>query len=78
MDGGVFEHAYAMITEDTEKYSSAYARNYKKWDNIANRSEFGHELSGQDAQCKNHKEAAEHLLSWLQSRVEFLNKHWHK
>jgi len=77
-DEGVFERAYTMITEDTEKYSAAFERNYAKWNNIANRSEFGQELSRQSAECKNHKEAAEHLLNWLKTRVEFLNGHWHK
>ena len=77
-DSGVFERAYTMITEDTDKYSAAFERNYAKWNNIADRSEFGHELSWQAAQCSNQKEAAEHLLSWLKTRVEFLNGHWHE
>jgi len=77
-DSGVFERAYAMITEDTEKYSAAFERNYAKWNNIADRSEFGHELSWQAAQCSNQKEAAEHLLKWIKTRVEFLNEHWHE
>ena len=77
-DSGVFERAYAMITEDTEKYSGAFDRNYAKWNNISNRSEFGHELSSKAVQCKNHKEASAQLLEWLKARVEFLNKYWHK
>lgn len=77
-DSGVFERAYTMITEDAEKYSAAFERNYAKWNNIENRSEFGHELSWQAAQCRNQKEAAEQLQNWLKTRVEFLNEHWHK
>ena len=67
-----------MITEDADKYSDAFKRSYAKWNNIADRSEFGHELSAQAAQCRNQKEASEHLLRWLKTRVEFLNEYWHK
>lgn len=77
-DSGVFERVYSMIKEDTKEYHAAFERNYAKWNNISNRSEFGQELSRQSAECKNHKEAAEHLLEWLKTRVEFLNEHWHE
>lgn len=75
-DSGVFERAYAMIEEDTLKYSAAFERNYAKWNNIAVRIDFDKELSYQALQCKNHAEAAAHLLQWLKARVEFLNEAW--
>jgi hypothetical protein len=77
-DGGVFERAYAMIEEDMTQYSAAFERNYAKWNNIAVRIDFDKELSAQALQCRNQKEAAEHLLQWLKARVEFLNEYWHK
>lgn len=77
-DGGVFERAYAMIEEDMTQYSAAFERNYAKWNNIAVRIDFDKELSTQALQCRNQKEAAEHLLQWLKARVEFLNEYWHK
>jgi len=77
-DDGVFERAYTMITEDTENYKAAFDRNYAKWNNIINRSEFGQELSLLASRCHTHKQASEHLLEWLTTRVEFLNEHWHK
>ena len=75
---GVFERAYMMIEEDTKQYSAAFERNYKKWNNIANREGFGTELSPQSFACTNHTEASAHLLGWLQTRVEFLQEHFGK
>ena len=76
-DSGVFDRVYAMIESDQSLYSEAFDRNYDKWDNINNRSSFGQELSPQAAACYSHREASEHLLEWLQSRVDFLNEYWH-
>ena len=75
---GVFDRAFVMIEEDAKQYKDAFARNYKKWNNIENREGFGTELSPQSFDCKNHEEAAAHLLEWLKARVEFLNGHWGK
>lgn len=77
-DDGVFERAYAMIDSDAETYEAAFERNYSTWNNINDRSAFGHELSAQAAACKTHKQAAGHLRKWLAIRVEFLNQYWHK
>lgn len=77
-DSGVFERAYTMITEDTERYSEAFARNYEKWNNLSDKSAFASELSTKSAQCQTHAEASEYLLEWLKSRVEFLNEYWHE
>jgi len=76
-DSGSFDRVYAMIESDQKAYSKAFDRNYQKWDNINNRSSFGQELSPQAAACHSQQEAADHLLEWLQSRVEFLNEYWH-
>ncbi len=77
-DSGVFERAYTMIIEDTEQYSEAFARNYAKWNNIADKSAFSNELSAKSAGCQTHAEASAYLLEWLKSRVEFLNGYWHE
>ena len=76
-DSGVFDRVYAMIESDQSLYSEAFDRNYKKWDNINNRSAFEQELSWRSAACHTQQEAADFLLEWLQSRVEFLNEYWH-
>lgn len=77
-NSGVFERAYAMITEDTEQYSEAFDRNYAKWNNISDKSAFANELSTKSAGCQTHAEASAYLLEWLKSRVEFLNGYWHE
>ncbi|MBQ8799635.1 MAG: CotH kinase family protein [Lachnospiraceae bacterium] len=76
-DSGVFERAAAMITEDTDRCSEAFLRNYDKWNNIINNGPFVNELSPKAAACKTQKEAADFLLTWFQSRVDFLNGQWH-
>lgn len=77
-DAGVFEHAFSMITEDKNRCQDAFIRNYNKWNNIINNEPFAKELSAPAAACKTQAEAADFLLEWLQSRVEFLNGQWHK
>ena len=77
-DAGVFERAFAMIAEDKVSGQEAFARNYERWNNIINNHAFASELSAPAAACKTQEEAADFLLEWLQSRVEFLNAQWHK
>ncbi|MBR4086046.1 MAG: CotH kinase family protein [Lachnospiraceae bacterium] len=77
-DTGVFERAFAMIAEDKTRCQAAFTRNYKKWNNIINNAPFVNELSVPAAACTNQEEAADFLLEWLQSRVEFLNNEWHE
>lgn len=74
-DSGVFERAYSMIDSDTEQYQEAFTRNYQRWNNIIDNSEFAGELSRNAAKCKTHSEATEYLSEWLQSRVEFMNEY---
>lgn len=76
-DDGVFERACQMIVDDAENLSDAFDRNYQKWDNI-NHESFVNELSRPSQNCTTHKEAAEYLKNWLNSRVKFMNEHWHK
>ena len=75
-NSGVFDDIYSMIENDTEKYSDAIERNYRKWNNI-NSSDISSELVKSAADCKNQKEAAEYLEKWLKKRVEFLNNYWY-
>ncbi len=76
-DSGIFTRAYAMIESDRNQYQNAFLRNYDKWDNIRNNHAFVMELSYRAAGCKTQAEAADFLLEWIQSRVEFLNEQWH-
>ncbi len=76
-DAGVFDRAYAMIEADTAQYEDAFDRNYLRWDNILH-NEAASELSAGAARCRTQGEAADYLLGWLQTRVEFLNEYWHQ
>ena len=77
-DSGVFERAYTLIETAQTRYTQAFTRNYEKWNNIINNYSFVAELSAQAAACRTQGEAADYLLEWLQSRVEFLNEQWHQ
>lgn len=77
-DNGVFSNAAAEIREDSDRYQPAFERNIKRWgENFLNDS-VADELSDGSAKCKNEKESAEYLASWIETRVEFLNDYWHK
>jgi len=76
-DDGVFSQALTMIAEDTDRCQAAFLRNYEKWDNIVQNYAFVNELSYEAARCRTQQEAAEFLARWFESRVDFLNSHWH-
>lgn len=77
-DDDVFDRALQMITTDAENCKTAFANNYKKWDNIINNGSFASELSAKAAACKNETEAIAYLYEWLEARVNFLNEQWHR
>lgn len=76
-DEGVFERTCKLIEDDTSKYQDEFIKNYDKWNNIKNNSDFVNELSEPAKKCKTQLEAAQFLLSWLTSRINFLNEQWH-
>ncbi len=76
-DNGVFSRALTMIAEDTDRCQNAFLRNYDKWDNIIQNYAFVNELSSEAARCRTQQEAADFLARWFESRVDFLNEHWH-
>ena len=76
-DSGIFDRTFNMITDDSAKYEAAFKRNYDKWNNIRENAAAS-EWSKKAAACKDQKQAADFLRSWLESRVEFLNGEWHK
>ena len=77
-DDDVFDRALQMITTDAENCKTAFANNYKKWNNIINNSSFATELSAKAAACTNETEAIAYLYEWLEARVNFLNEQWHR
>lgn len=77
-DSGIFNKVTTVIENDSSRYKSAFEKNYKKWNNIKNNKEFAQELSKEAAKCKTESEAANYLVKWLKSRIEFLNSQWHK
>lgn len=76
-NSGAFDRAYEMIASETERFESAFTRNYDRWDNIRNNGA-RNELSPAAGACSTQKQAADYLKSWLESRVNFLDSQWHK
>jgi hypothetical protein len=76
-DNGVFERTCKLISDDSTNLTNDFEKNYQKWNNIKNNSDFVNELSEPAKKCKTEKEAADFLLDWLNSRIEFLNEQWH-
>ena len=76
-DDGVFERTCKIISDDSTKLQNDFEKNYKKWNNIIYNDDFVNELSAPAKKCKNEKEAADFLLKWLNSRIDFLNEQWH-
>ena len=77
-DSGVFSRMEEMVLSDTETYSSAFERNYQRWNNLADKSAFVNELTKKSAHCLTHQQAAEYLAEWIGLRVDFLNDYWHE
>lgn len=76
-DSGAFERAYGMIASESDKYETAFTKNYEKWNNIRQNDAIN-ELSAGAAACATQKQAADYLKNWLEARVSFLNSEWHK
>lgn len=77
-DSGVFSCVTEMLESDAESHKKTFAKNYQRWNNLINNSEFAGELSYGAAKCKTHAEAAEYLESWFKARVDFMNDYWHE
>lgn len=77
-DSGVFSRMEEMVLSDTETYSSAFERNYQRWNNLADKSSFVNELTKKSAHCLTHQQAAEYLAEWIGLRVDSLNDYWHE
>ncbi|MDO4863651.1 MAG: CotH kinase family protein [Ruminococcus sp.] len=77
-DSGVFERTYQLIENDKTTLENDFAKNYQKWDNIRHNEAFVNELSSPARRCKTEAEAADFLLEWLRSRVDFLNSELHE
>ena len=77
-ESGVFSETVNMIRSYPETYSDAFDMNYKRWNNLADNSEFAGELTKKAAACNTHKEAADYLADWLEARVAFLDSQWHE
>ena len=76
-NSGALTDVCDMIKSDTEEYSEAFKRNYKRWNNIIKNDSFVAELSKRAKKCRTHSDASEYLYDWLTKRVEYLNEHWH-
>lgn len=76
-DGGVFSRGISSAADITERFSDAFARNEKRWGVTTKNSSVTGELSPDAAKCGSQKEAAEFLETWLTTRVDFMNSHWH-
>ena len=76
-DSLVFDRVFEMIEKDTSQYSEAFDRNYKRWNNLIDKSAFQDELTAKSKAVKTHGEASMLLSQWLKTRVEFLNSKFH-
>jgi hypothetical protein len=76
-NSGALTDVCDMIKSDTEEYSEAFKRNYKRWNNIIKNDSFVAELSMKAKKCRTHSDASEYLYDWLTKRVEYLNEHGH-
>lgn len=76
-DSGTFERTCNLIVKDSTELQDEFNKNYSKWNNIKNNEDYVNELSAPAKKCKTQLEAAEFLLSWLNSRIAFLNEQWH-
>ena len=77
-DNGVFDRTYELIETNKSSYENDFKKNYKKWNNIIENDYYVNELSSPARKCKNEAEAADFLLKWLKSRVDFLNSEFHE
>ncbi|MBR5682135.1 MAG: CotH kinase family protein [Ruminococcus sp.] len=77
-DNGVFARVCQMVESDKEVLEEEFEDNYKKWKNNYDKDLFIMELSPAEVNIHSEKESAEHLLEWLQKRIDFLNSQWHK
>ena len=76
-DRGVFTDTIEMIRSDSSKYKAAFTKNYKRWNNMANKAPLDYELNREAFACKSEAESAEQLAHWLERRIDFLNGVWH-
>jgi len=77
-DRGVFTETIESVRSDSQKYKSAFTKNYKRWSNMRDKSPIDYELNRQAYACKNEEESAEQLATWLERRIKFMNEVWHK
>ena len=66
----------AQIDEVSTKYTTNFANNYKRWNNIGNNGSIGNELNSKAAACRTQKEAADYLKDWLVKRFQALDSLW--
>jgi len=77
-ESGIFKNVANSIRSESSSYAEAFDRNYAKWNNIIENSQFANELSPGAKKCKTQKEAANYLADWLEKRVDNINSNWHK
>ncbi|OUM58970.1 hypothetical protein PIROE2DRAFT_64071 [Piromyces sp. E2] len=77
-DNGVFRRAIEMIHSDAQTYEEAFARNTERWDDDVRREIIGYEIIDREKQCITEADSAAYISEWIEARVDFINKHWHK
>ena len=75
-DSGVFDEAVQAVRADSAAYREAFERNYRRWDNLRDKSAIIDELNWETASLRTPAEAAEQLARWLEKRIRFLNAYW--
>ena len=77
-DSGALKETVVMIRSDSKKYKAAFTRNYKRWDNMADKEAIRRELNKKARSCRSEEEAARWLADWLWKRIRVLNGFWRR
>ena len=73
-ESGVFTKVLEYITTTTTKYENDFVANYAKWNNCGHPELTGWEQCDASKVCTTQKQSAEYLKTWLNKRIEGLDK----
>ena len=73
-ENGVFEQVIQFINTVSTKYEADFVANYDKWGNCGHEEKTGWEQCDESAACKTQKQSADYLVTWINRRIEGLDK----
>ncbi len=75
-DSGAPARTVEMILSESETLHDAFERNYKRWNNMKDKSVIINELNQFSGGVNSQQEAADQLAGWLSDRIEFMDSKW--